>query len=297
MNKLTKQEEIKIENIIYEIRGVQVMLDSDLALLYRCKNGTKEVNQAVKNNIDKFPDRYSWILDEYDCNNLRSKILTANISNKSRVNPRVFTEQGIYMLATILKSKNATKMTLYIMDTFVAMRKYISNDLIEQKYINNMVVKHDEDIKLLQESFDKFQEKKKVNEIYYKGQIYDAYYAVLDIFNKSKKKLIIIDNYVDNTLLDIIKRLHVNVILITSKECYLTNQDISKYNEQYHNLEIYYDNTFHDRYFILDNKTYYHCGSSLNRLGYKTFSINELSDKDVKTSLSNTVKKIINEVI
>lgn len=119
MNELIEKE--KIENMIYKIRGVEVMLDSDLARLYECKNGTKEINQAVKNNIDKFPERYSFKLTK----DLWSKYLIANVSSKSRSNPRVFTEQGVYMLATILKGKKASQMTLQIMDAFVLMKKNI----------------------------------------------------------------------------------------------------------------------------------------------------------------------------
>lgn len=118
MNEVIEKE--KIENMIYEIRGVEVMLDSDLAKLYECKNGTKEVNQAVKNNIDKFPERYSFKLTDQEYKNLWLKYLTANISSKSRSNPRVFTEQGVYIFATILKGKKASQITL---DAFVLIKK------------------------------------------------------------------------------------------------------------------------------------------------------------------------------
>ena len=155
MNELETVNDIKIENMIYEIRNKQVMLDSDLAKLYECKNGTKEINQAVKNNIEKFPERFSWILTNKEYDNLRSNFLTSNSkSNYSgrRYNPRVFTEQGVVMLATILKSKTATNVSIAIMDAFVIMRKYISTNLIEQKYINDLVLQNTEDIKLLKQS-------------------------------------------------------------------------------------------------------------------------------------------------
>jgi len=124
-------EEINIENLIYEIRGKQVMLDSDLAKLYGCKNGTKEINQAVKNNVEKFPERFSWKLNDYESRNL----LVKNFDQKNielrggkYKNPRVFTEQGIAMLSTILKTKNATDVSIRIMDTFVAMRRFINDN-------------------------------------------------------------------------------------------------------------------------------------------------------------------------
>ena len=194
------------------------------------------------------------------------------------------------MLATILRTPVAEEISIKIMDAFVAMRKYISNNLLEQKYINNMVLKHDSQIKLLQDSFVKFEEQKKTNEIYFDGQIYDAYSKILDIFKSAKKELVIIDSYADNTILDIIKRLNIKVIIITKKNNLLTNQDIEKYNKQYHNLTVKYDGTFHDRYFVLDNATVYHCGASINRIGYKTFSITVVGDKAMIDALLDKLK-------
>ncbi len=124
MNEIIEKENIDIENMIYEIRGVEVFLDSDLAKLYQVE--TKRINEAVKNNPLKFPERFSFVLTDIEKKNLWSKFSTANISGMSRSNPRVFTEQGVYMLATILKSKVATQVSIAIMDTFVRMRHYIN---------------------------------------------------------------------------------------------------------------------------------------------------------------------------
>ena len=235
--------------------------------------------------------------------NLRSKISTSSLTSNyggRRYNTRVFTEQGVAMLSTILKSKIATLVSIRIMDAFVAMRHYISDNLIEQKYINTLVLEdhnsikqNSKDIELLQESFQKMEEKRKVNEIYFDGQIYDAYSKIQEIFKSAKKELIIIDAYADNTILDIIKRLNIHVIIITKPNNLLTKQDITKYNKQYNNLEVIYDNTFHDRYFIIDKFVLYHCGTSINRIGYKTFSINLISDEEVCNSLISEVNKII----
>ena len=153
------KEELNIENMIYEIRGKQVMLDSDLAKLYNVE--TKRINEAVKNNPYKFPERFSFRLNEIEMENLWSKFSTAKISNMSRSYPRVFTEQGIAMLSTILKSKVAVETSIRIMDAFVKMRKYISANLIEQDNMKNMLIKHDNEIKLLQESFSKLEKKRK----------------------------------------------------------------------------------------------------------------------------------------
>lgn len=177
------------------------------------------------------------------------------------------------------------------MRAFVAMRKYISNNLIEQKYINNLVLEDHDKIKVLEDTLEKFDEKRKVNEIYFNGQIYDAYYKIYDIFKSAKKNLVIIDAYADNTILNIIKRLNVDVVIITRESNLLTKQDIDKYNKQYKNLIVKYDNTFHDRYFILDDKILYHCGASINRIGYKTFSITLVSDREICEVLRERISK------
>ena len=297
MNEVVTKEDIKIENMIYEIRGKQVMLDSDLARLYKCKNGTKEINQAVRNSPEKFPERFSFVLNDSEMDDLRSKILTSSLNKHGgrRYNIRVFTEQGVAMLATILRTKVATEVSIQIMDAFVAMRKYISTNLLEQKYINNLVLEDHDKIKALEDSFSKLEEKRKSTEIYFNGQIYDAYSKIQEIFKSANNSLVIIDAYADNTILDIIKRLNINVTIITKPNNLLTSQDIEKYNKQYNNLTVIFDNTFHDRYFILDDENIYHCGASVNRIGYKTFSITLIGDEDVKNTLINKIKKIDKE--
>ena len=289
MNDLIVKDEVMIENLIYEVRGKQVMLDSDLARLYETK--TKRINEAIYRNKEKFPERFCFRITEDEYKSLKSHFATSK--GGSRKGHTVFTEQGVAMLATVLKTPIATQVSIRIMDAFVTMRHYIGDNLIEQKFINKQVLKNTEDIKLLQESFQKFEEKKKVNEIYFNGQIYDAYSKILDIFKRANNKLVIVDSYADNTLLDIIKRLKVKVIIITKKDNLLTNQDITKYNKQYNNLKVIYDDTFHDRYFLIDDNTIYHCGASINRIGYKTFSITMIGDKEVCNLLINKVNKII----
>lgn len=275
MLELQEKENNEIFSMIYEINGKQVMLDSDLANLYQCKNGTKEINQAVKNNIEKFPKRFSWVLSEEEQNILRSKILA---TNKRRYNYRVFTEQGVAMLATILKSSIATQVSIAIMDAFVLMRKYISSNLLEQKYISNQVMKNAEDIRLLQESFKHFNNTKPENEIFFKGQIYDAYSLLIDILNIANKNIIIIDNYIDKTFLDICSKIKVNIIIYTSK---IDKNDMNKYNEQYKNVQIRFSNSFHDRFIIVDNKILYHSGASFKDLGKKCFAINRIESNNI----------------
>ena len=290
MNDIVLSEQ-KITNMIYEIRGKQVMLDSDLAKLYKCVNGTKTINQSIKRNIDRFPEDFYFQLTNEEFSNLKSQIGTSSLNGYGgvRKNPYVFTEQGVAMLASVLRTPVAAKISVSIMRAFVMMRKYISNELIEQKYINNLVIKHDEDIKLLQESFNKFEEKKITNEIYFNGQIYDAYSKLLDIMKEAKNELIIIDNYADKSILDMIRNLKVNVTIMCKNKGLLKKIDIEKYQKQYNNLTVVYDDTFHDRYLILDKSVVYHCGASINYAGSKTFSINKLEDEKIVKTLLNSI--------
>ncbi len=294
MDEIAVKENEKIEDMIYEVRGKQVMLDSDLAKLYGCTNGTKDVNKAVNRNIDRFPEDFYFQLTNVEYNSLRFQIgtLKGTRGQHKKYLPYVFTEQGVAMLASVLRTNIASKMSVAIMRAFVTMRKYISSNLIEQKYINNIVLEHDKRINLLESSFQKFEEKRKITEIYFDGQIFDAYSKILKIFEEAKKEIIIIDSYANYILLDIIKRVKANVTIITIKDNLLSKQDISKYNKQYHNLKVIYDNTFHDRYFILDRSIIYHCGASINRIGYKTFSITLIRDDEIKKALLRKINML-----
>ncbi len=283
----------KIEDLIYEIRGKRVMLDSDLARLYECKNGTKTINLAVKRHPKRFPNNFMFQLTFNEYSNLKFQIETSSLNNYGGVRklPFAFTEQGVAMLSAVLRTPVADKVSVMIMNAFTEMKRYISQELLEQKYYKNMLLKHDEEIKLLQKTFAKFQNNEEINTIFFEGEIYDAYSKLVDIMNKAQEELIIIDNYADKTVLDMIKNIKINVLLIT-RGSLLTNIDISKYQEQYHNLEIIYNDSFHDRYLILDSKIIYHCGASLNKAGRRTFSINKLEDIKVKDMLIQETNKI-----
>ena len=277
------KEELNIENMIYEIRGKQVMLDSDLAKLYQCKNGTKSINLAVNRNVKKFPNDFYFQLTNNETENLRFHFETSNSTTNyggKRYNPYAFTEQGVAMLATILHTPVAAEVSVNIMRTFVKMRKIISSNLIEQKYINELVIKDNERINLLEESFLKLEEKEKINHIFYEGQIYDAYSLLIDIFKEAKKEIIIIDNYADKSILDMITNLNVKVIIVTKKFNLLKDIDIKKYNRQYHNLKVIYSDKFHDRFIIIDKKVLYHSGASYKDLGYKCCAINKIKDDE-----------------
>ena len=232
MNEIMTKE-ISIEEMIYEVRGVQVMLDSDIAKLYQVE--AKRINEAVKNNPDKFPERFSFVLLDDELKSLRSKFSTANISNMSRYNPRVFTEQGIYMLATILKSKVATEVSIAIMDTFVKMRHYINftKDSLPYDFLI-LESRVDDNTKRINELFDMFNPKDIIKScILFRNDIYDAYSLLLDIFNESLFEIIIIDNYADKKLLDILKDIDRKIIIVSKN---IDDILIKKYNSQYSNV-------------------------------------------------------------
>lgn len=284
MSEIIEKEPIKVENMIYEIRAKQVMLDRDLAKLYECANGTKTINLAVKRHIKRFPERFMFQLTEKELNELRFQLETTN--NMSRTMPYAFTEQGVAMLATILRTKVAEEVSIRIMDAFVEMRKYINNNLIEQTYINKLVIKDHERINLLEETFSKLEEKTKRNSIFFEGQIYDAYSLLIDILNTSRNEIIIIDNYAGKELLDILKDINKNITIISKN---ISDELEKKYLSQYQNIKFMHSDSFHDRFIIIDDQILYHCGSSFKDLGKKCFAISKIEDKNI---LNNLVKEI-----
>ena len=192
------------------------------------------------------------------------------------------------MLATILKTKTATSVSIKIMDAFVAMRKYISSNLIEQKYINNMVLEDHEKIRSLEFSFQKLEEKEQTNHIFFESQIYDAYSLMIDILSKARKEIIIIDNYAGKKLFDLLRDIKINI------KVYSKNFDlelVKKYNSQYSNISTFIHNGFHDRFIILDKNILYHCGSSFKDLGTKCFAINRVESSEILSNLLDKIKE------
>ncbi len=286
MNEIAEKDVKNIENIIYEIDGKEVMLDSDLAKLYECKNGTKEINQAVKNNPDKFPDRYIYRITEKEYNSMKSKILTSK--GGSRKGHIAFTEQGVYMLATILKSKKATEVSIRIMDTFVRMRHYIkyNDQLLPRKYLL-LEEKVDNNTKRIDELFNLFNPKVITkNSIFFSGDIYDAYSVLLEVFNLAINEIIIIDNYIDKTLLDELRGINKKIVVISSN---ISDVLKKKYLKQYNNVSFINNDSYHDRFIIIDRKRVFHCGASFKDLGMKCFGIHEIENKKEIEELVNNV--------
>ena len=280
MNEIIEKENIIVEDMIYEIGGVQVMLDSDIAKLYQVE--TKRINEAVKNNPDKFPERFSWFLTKEETKYLRSKISTLEIKGQGKYSkyvPRVFTEQGLYMLATILKSKVATEVSIAIMDTFVKMRHYINyNNLFLPHKFFLLEKKVDDNSEKIKKLFDKFDPKEIVKDyIYFEGEFYDAYSILLDILNQSLREIIIIDNYVGKELLDILKDINKHITIISRN---ISTELEKKYLSQYKNVNFIYNDSFHDRFIIIDRARLYSCGASLKDVGKKCFAINEFRERE-----------------
>ena len=263
------------------------MLDSDLAKLYECANGTKDINKAVKRNSERFPEDFYFQLKESEFNNLRFQNGTSKSGAGGRTYlPYVFTEQGVSMLASVLKTEKAAITSVSIMRAFVEMKNYLINniDVLEQRHINSLVFEHNEKIEILEEYLPTF--KTFSNQIFYDGQIYDAYSLLLDIFSESKDNIIIIDNYISKELLDILCKINVDIIIYTKN---ISNTLLNKYNSQYSNITVKIDNRFHDRFIIIDNKILYHCGASFKDLGKKCFCISKIEDSSI---LSELIKKL-----
>ena len=213
---VVKYDVENIKNLIYTIRGKQVMLDSDVAMLYQYE--TKKVNQAVKRNIDRFPERFCFKLTKEELENLKSQNVTSSLANENvyggrRFLPYVFTEQGIAMLSGILKSEVAIQVSIRIMDAFVEMRKFINtNKNLFEKVINienkmdSKFFEYDKKFDLVFNELQKNQQKEFEQKIFFDGQIFDAYSLIIDIIKSAKSKITIIDNYIDESILKMLSK-------------------------------------------------------------------------------------------
>ena len=198
--------------------------------------------------------------------------------------PYAFTEYDIIMLSGLLKSDIAAEINIKVINAFVDLRRYVSNNLLGQKYINDFILKDSKRIDLIEETLSKFKEKN--NHIFFEGQIYDAYSVMLDILNTSKNSIIIVDNYIDKNILDILSKTNKKITLITNK---YNNDDYNKYKKQYSNIDLVINNKIHDRFIIIDKKILYHCGASFKDLGNKCFAITKIDDENI---LTNLLKKL-----
>ena len=283
--KIVNSEEIK--NLIYTIRGKQVMLDSDVAMLYHYE--TKNVNKAMKRNIERFPEDFCFQLTNDEFKNLRFQFGTLNKKvNNGKVTrkylPYVYTEQGISMLAGVLKNDIAVQVSISIIRAFIEMRKFISSNSQIFERLTNVEYKLLEHDKKFDEIFDSLLKKEDFKQkIFFGGQIYDAYSLVIDIIKRAKNKIIIIDNYIDDSILKILikKNRNVEVVILTSKKSNISKLDMQQFNKEYPILKVAKTDKFHDRFIIIDNKELYHCGASIKDLGKKCFGINKIDDIEI----------------
>ena len=282
---LIKEEDIKDK--IYYIRGQRVMIDSDLAKIYGYT--TKAFNQQVQRNIERFDEDFIFKLTKEEYYEiLRSQNVTLELKQGqyTKYLPYAFTEEGIYMLMTVLKGELAVKQSKALIRIFKSMKDYlISHRVLEQEYINNMVLEHDESIKYLKETFSKMK-KNTNNKIFFKGDFFDAHLTLLEIFDESIDEIIIIDNYASKELLKILKNINKKIIIVSSNIDSILKE---KYEKQYNNITFINNNSFHDRFIIIDRKKLYSCGASFKDLGKKCFSIHEIEDKIYLYKLLNEV--------
>ncbi len=273
-NKITTVENIK--NLIFSFRGLQVMIDSDLAKLYGV--GTKVLNQAVKRNIERFPDDFRFQLSDNEKTELVTNCDRFIKLKHSSVNPYVFTEQGVAMLSAVLRSGIAIKVSIRIIKAFVEMKKFISNNAAIFQRLENVEIKQiatDEKIDKIFKALENSNLKPKQG-IFYEGQIFDAYKFVAKLIKGAEKSIVLIDNYVDETVLTLFsKNKNVNVKIYTKNITKRLKLDLNKYNAQYKPIEIKKFNQAHDRFLIIDNKEIYHFGASLKDLGKKWFAFSK----------------------
>ena len=257
---------------------------------------TKYINRVVKRNIERFPKEFCFQLEQKEFQNLRCQFVTSSFEKQNyggrRYMPYVFTEQGIAMLSALLKSDIAVNVSISIMKAFIEMRKFIiTNGQVFQE-INSIKCKLLEHDEKFDEVFDELQRKQETEfkqSIFFDGQIYDAYSLIIDIIKKAKQKILIIDNYVDDSILKMLskKNKDVEVVILTSQNGKLNKLDINKFNKQYPTLKIAISNKFHDRFIVIDNKELYHVGASLKDLGKKCFAISKMEDDEYIKKISN----------
>ena len=350
-----------IENKIFTIRGVQVMLDRDLAELYEVE--TKRINEQVKRNIERFPEEFCFQLTKEEVEILRSQIATLNTENSflrsqnetskseiptlksqiatsrsqfvtlntedsflksqivtskkenrggNRYLPYAFTEQGVAMLASILKSETAVKVSIQIMNAFVQMRHFLSAngslfarlDSVEKKQIeteeklNRNIVQFHEKLDVHEKNFEKVFDALEAADlpkqgVFCDGQIFDSYEFVSDLIRKAKASIVLVDNYVDDTVLSMLdkRKSGVSATIYTQSISKQLNLDLQKHNAQYAPIDVRILKNFHDRFLFLDEKTIYHIGASVKDLGKKVFGFSKLGldAKQIMNMLGVTV--------
>lgn len=286
-NKLTIQQK-EIENRIFIFRDTQIMLDRDLAEIYQVE--TKVLNQAVKRNIERFPQQFRFQLT----NNEKMELVTIcdrfESLKHSSVNPYAFTEQGVAMLSTVLRSDRAIQVSIQIINAFVEMRKFIASHSVLLQRMEGIERKQLETDKKFEKIFKALECKDFIPNqgVFFDGQIFDAYELASKIIRSAKKNIVLIDNYIDeSSLTHLSKKANtVNVLLLTKTISQQLSLDVKKANEQYGDFEIKIFSKSHDRFLIIDNTEVYHLGASLKDLGKKWFAFSKMDRNSVSSILS-----------
>jgi hypothetical protein len=309
--------EIDIKDMILQVRGFQVLLDSDVAKLYGYE--TKYINRAAMRNKERFPKNFRFQMTSDEMAVAFESRLANSISDSGEVDlrfqngtlnqgrgehrkylPYVYTEQGIGMLAGILKNPTAIAVSVSIMNAFVEMRRFIlSNQNLFARVTTTeyKLLEHDKRFEQIEEAITS--NEVKPQNIFFDGQIYDAYSLLVKISRKAKQSLVIIDNYLDEKVLDALTTKKSNVKVIVIGDLGKLNKSriaVEKFNNQYPSVTIYGTNNFHDRYIIVDDLMVYHCGASLKDLGKKVFSINLITDQEIVNMLCDKIKEITRRV-
>ena len=277
-----------IQNKIYNIRGLQVMLDRDLALLYGVEN--RRLNEQVKRNIERFPDDFMFQLTKDELENWKSQFATSNKEIMGlRKLPYVFTEQGVSMLSSILKSKTAITMSIKIIKTFVSMKNFLIQNASIFQRLDNLETNRIKEKLEIDEKFNKLfsalenKQLKPSNGIFFNGQIFDAYTFISDLIRSAKKDIILIDNYIDDSTLNLFTKVaNIKVTIYTHTISKTLKADLEKYNKQYSNITIKIFKDSHDRFIILDNDELYNIGASLKDVGKKWFAFSKLDISSIK---------------
>lgn len=289
--EIVSAETLDIQNLIYTIRGQQVMIDSDLATLYQVE--TRVLNQAVKRNIERFPEMFRFQLTAEDLDNLKSQIMISSSKDIStgyggrRTMPFAFTEQGIAMLSAVLHSKVAVQVSINIMTAFVEMRHFIASNALLFERISQVELRQLDYERKTDRKLDKIFEyisdhAESAQKVFFDGQIYDAFSLLSSLIQKASTDIILIDGYVDTGTLDLLSKKQPGVtvdIHTFYRGCRLTNAEITTFNSQYPSLYVNYISNFHDRFLILDHTIGYHIGASIKDAGKKCFAITLLQDQ------------------
>lgn len=292
---------LDIRGLVYLVRGTQVMLDSDLAMLYQVDTGA--LNRAAKRNISRFPDDFRFQLTKEEIENLKCQFDIASISMNGyggrRTLPFVYTEQGISMLASVLHSETAIHVSISIMRAFVEMRRFFANNAALFERISGVELRQLEYQRQTDAKFDQvfafIGEHTETNQkIFFDGQIYDAHGFLISLIQKAVSSITLIDGYVGTETLDMLSRKNpgVAITIITYPSAQITANDIRLFNAQYPGLTVKRSIAFHDRFLILDHQAVYHVGASLKDAGKKCFGLSLLDDEEVIHGLLNRINSI-----